>query len=247
MAEVRVGTSGWSYDDWDGRFYPEGLARTRWSEHYREVFPTVEINYSFYRMPRDTTVEKWHDEAPPNFRYAVKGSRYITHNLKLSDPDEAVRNIVTRMTPLKTYLGVWLWQLPPNLHEDHERLDRFLDALPGGQRHAVEFRHASWWEERTYEVLEHHGAACVWLSDSEMPDERPVTADFIYVRFHGLGEDRYRYDYSRSELEPWAQRLAEQSASGRDGFVYFNNDHEAKAPHNALTLIEMLGEHALEW
>lgn len=250
MAQVRVGTSGWQYDDWDGSFYPDQVARKRWFEHYASVFPTVEINYSFYRLPRQSTAEGWHDRAPDRFRYAVKGSRYITHNLKLGDGTaEAIDNVTGRLAPLKAFLGVWLWQLPPNLHRDVGRLERFLSLLPGGD-HAVEFRHRSWFDDAVFDTLADHGAACVWVSDRQMPDVRPVTADFVYLRLHGLADDpddRYRYDYSRDELAPLADRLADQVASGRDGWVFFNNDHRARAPANARTMIGLLGDAAVDW
>lgn len=250
MAEVRVGTSGWQYDDWDGRFYPDEVAKKRWYDHYATVFPTVEINYSFYRLPRATTVEKWHDQAPDNFRYAVKGSRYITHNLKLNNAKDAIGNVVGRMAPLKTYLGTWLWQLPPNLHRDLERLDTFLSQLPGSERHAVEFRHISWYEDdATFAVLRDHGAALVWLSDEQMPDVREVTADFVYLRLHGLGaeDERWKHDYTEAELAPWVEAVGDAAGDGRDGYVFFNNDHRAKAPANAATFVEMLGDSAFPW
>lgn len=250
MAEVRVGTSGWQYDDWAGAFYPEGLARKRWFEHYRTAFPAVEVNYTFYRLPRTSTVESWHDRAPPRFRYAVKGSRYITHNLKLGEGTaQAVDNVVERLAPLKTFLGVWLWQLPPNLHRDRDRLGRFLSLLPG-RNHAVEFRHGSWFDDGVFDVLAAHGAACVWISDRQMPDVFPVTADFVYLRLHGLAEDeesRYRYDYTRGDLEPLAERLVAQVQAGRDAWVFFNNDANANAPRNARMMIDLLGGAATEW
>lgn len=251
MATVRVGTSGWQYDDWDGRFYPDEVAKRRWFEHYRTVFPTVEVNATFYRLPAASTVVKWHDQAPDRFRYAIKGSSYVTHALKLGDgTDEAVGNVTRRMAGLKTFLGVWLWQLPPNLHRDDERLARFLDVLPGGAPHAVEFRHRSWFDDDVLDLLEDHDVACVWLSDAQMPDVRRATADHVYVRFHGLSEDpdqRYRWDYSRAELEPWAERIREQVEAGRDVWAYFNNDHHAKAPANARLLTEMLGDVVEPW
>jgi uncharacterized protein YecE (DUF72 family) len=247
VSAVRVGTSGWSYDDWDGRFYPHDLAQRSWFEHYAATFPTVEINYSFYRLPRASTVETWHDRAPRRFRYAVKGSRYITHNLKIGDAGDAVGNVTERMAPLKSFLGVWLWQLPPNLKRDVDRLDAFLGQLPGGQRHAVEFRERTWWDDEVYETLASHGAALVWLSDPEMPRATPRTADLVYVRFHGLGEERYRYDYTDDELEPWAELLADAAGDGCDAYAFFNNDHEARAPANAQRLVEMLGDTALDW
>lgn len=250
MAQIRVGTSGWQYDDWAGSFYPEGTPTGRWFEHYRKVFPTVEVNYTFYRLPRSSTVESWHDRAPPRFRYAVKGSRYITHNLKLGEgTEQAVHNVVERLAPLKSFLGVWLWQLPPNLHRDPDRLEDFLTLLPG-RNHTVEFRHDSWFDDDVFAILERHGAACVWISDRQMPDVRPVTADFVYLRLHGLAEDedaRYRYDYTRSDLEPLAERLVEQVRAGRECWVFFNNDAGANAPRNARSLIDLLGDAAVDW
>ena len=248
---IRVGTSGWQYDDWDGTFYPDHLAKKRWFEHYASVFPTVEINYSFYRLPSESTVEGWNRKAPDRFRYAVKGSRYITHNLKLGGgTEEAVGNVVGRLAGLKSYHGVWLWQLPPNLHRDDGRLERFLGMLPRRHRHAVEFRHPSWFEDGVFDLLSEHDTACVWISDRQMPDVFPVTTEFVYVRFHGLSEsegERYRYDYADAELEPWADRLLEQHEAGRGAWVYFNNDFQARAPDNALTLIAMLGDAAFHW
>lgn len=247
---VRVGTSGWQYDDWRGAFYPEIVPRTRWLEYYATQFPTVEVNATFYRLPRTSTVASWHDRAPDQFRFAVKGSRYLTHNKKLADPEEPVTNVVERLAPLKARHGIWLWQLPPNLHRDVPRLDRFLAALPASPRHAVEFRHTSWYDDRVEAVLRRHGVAWVWLSDRQMPHVRPVTADVVYLRLHGLSEnadERYRWDYARAELEPWARNLREVAAAGCDGWVYFNNDYAANAPRNARLLMELLGDVALPW
>lgn len=247
---VRVGTSGWQYDGWRGRFYPDGVPKRRWFAYYAERFPTVEINATFYRLPKTTTVQRWHDLAPDRFRYAIKGSRYVTHNKKLNDPADPVATIAGRMAPLKSFHGVWLWQLPPNLHVDVDRLETFLAALPGGPGHAVEFRHRSWYVGEVEQALARHNVAWVWLSDHQMPDVAPVTADFVYARFHGLAEDRdqrYRYDYDKPELAPWAERLRRAAAGGRDGWVYFNNDYDAYAPRNATTLIAMLGDAAVRW
>lgn len=246
---VRVGTSGWQYRDWAGAFYPEGLPQKRWFEHYATVFSTVEINASFYRLPRETTVESWRERAPDGFCFAVKGSRYLTHNKKLNDPEAPIATITGRIGPLGPTLGSWLWQLPPNLHKDLPRLERFLGALPGAN-HAVEFRHTSWYDDEVEDVLRRHGVAWVWLSDRQMPHRTPITAPFVYLRFHGLSADedqRYRWDYSEAELEPWADRLRAAAADGRDGWAYFNNDFAAIAPRNALTLIAMLGDVAEPW
>jgi uncharacterized protein YecE (DUF72 family) len=247
---VRVGTSGWQYDDWRGRFYPRDLAKRRWFARYAARFPTVEINATFYRLPAMSTVERWHDAAPARFRYAVKGSRYLTHIKKLRDPADPVATISERMAGLKSRHGVWLWQLPPNLHVDVDRLARFLSVLPDGPGHAIEFRHRSWYVDEVEAALTGHNVAWVWLSDRQMPDTMPVTADFVYLRLHGLADDpqkRYRWDYTDAELAPWAERLRAAAAAGRDGWVYFNNDADANAPRNAAMLIDQLGDAAEPW
>lgn len=246
---VRVGTSGWQYDDWKGRFYPDDVPKTRWLEHYTRHFSCVELNGTFYRLPSETSVQRWHDRAPDRFRYAVKASRYVTHQKKLRDPEEPVRNVVERCAGLKSFLGVWLWQLPGQLHRDVPRLERFLQALPGSARHAVEFRHPSWYDAEVENALRAHQVAWVWLSDGgAMPAATPVTAPFVYLRLHGLAaEDAHRWDYSGDELAPWVDHLREVARDGHDAWVFFNNDHRARAPRNALTMVDMLGDVAMSW
>ncbi len=239
MGDLLVGTSGWHYDDWRGIVYPPDLPKPRWFEAYARLFPTVEINASFYRLPTDKAIARWRDQAPDGFSYAAKGSRFTTHNLKIGGerlPD-SVGRVTGRLAGLGPRLGVILWQLPPNLHRDDGRLDRFLGLLPRDVRHAVEFRHASWWSEGPAEVLARHGAAFVWVSGLGMPDVCPRTAEFTYTRFHGLGPDAYRWNYTDEELAPWADAIA-----GTDGFAYFNNDYEGHAVRNAQTLTRMLEE-----
>ncbi len=244
--QIRIGTSGWSYDHWNDTFYPAGLPQSRWLEHYVSRFPTVEVNMTFYRLPPKTTVRRWHDGAPRGFRFAVKGSRLITHNRRLKNCEREVKTFVERVRDLKSYLGVLLWQLPPDLACDPELLEGFLRMLPRGLRHAVEFRHRSWLTGEVFALLEKYGIACVSVSSTEIPPDRTVTADFVYVRFHGL-EGGYGHDYDSSELEPWARFLRAVGEEGRDGFVYFNNDARARAPKNALELTDSLGDVALDW
>jgi len=246
MGSVAVGTSGWSYDDWGGVFYPANVPRARWLEHYVTRFPTVEINYSFYHLPSEGTVRRWHDAAPDRFRFAVKGSRSITHVRRLSDCREEVDRFVERARGLKTFLGVVLWQLPPTLERDVELLERFASLLPGGVRHAIEFRHPSWLVDDAFAVLRAHEVAQVCVSSSLMPRDLTVTADFVYLRFHGL-EGSYAHDYSEAELGPWAEFLRDAHARGLDGYAYFNNDARARAPKNARELTEMLGDAAIAW
>jgi uncharacterized protein YecE (DUF72 family) len=247
VAGVRVGTSGWQYDDWGGgAFYPEGLGKTGWLAYYATRFPTVEVNATFYRLARLEAVRRWREQTPAGFQFAVKGSRFVTHNLNLTRPREALRRFFEPLQPLLPVTPLVLWQLPPRWNKNTERLDAFLTALPDGPRYAVEFREASWLAEDVFEVLDRHGAAHVWVSSRTTPADFTPTGGFVYVRFHGL-EEGYRYDYSRQELEPWAARLREAAGAGRDAYAYFNNDWEATAPRNAATLVELLGDAAVAW
>lgn len=239
--EVRVGTSGWSYDHWDGPFYPDDLPSSERLRFYASRFSTVEINATFYRLPTEEAVASWRHAVPEGFLFAVKGSRFITHYRKLESAEESIRSFLDRVSGLGESLAVVLWQLPPTLRVDNGLLDRFLGSLPtDGPRHAVEFRHASWLSEATFELLHDHGAAHVHVSSDHMPTDLTPTADFVYARLHGL--QRLGYRYPDTSLEPWARYLRDQMQGGKRGFVYFNNDAEAHAPHDAGRLIGMLGE-----
>lgn len=248
MKGVRVGTSGWSYDHWKGPFYPEDLPRSRWAEHYRRCFPAVEINYTFYRLPRASTVRRWHHQAPPGFRYVTKGSRLITHVRRLRGCQAEVATYLDRVAPLKAHLGAILWQLPPSLGRDEDLLEGFLRLLPrrlGGSplRHAVEFRDPGWVRDPVLDLLASHRAAFVWVSSQRMPGVTPRTSDLVYARFHGL-EGGFAHDYTEEELAPFARALRGAAGEGCDGFAFFNNDGEARAPANATTLERLLGDTA---
>ena len=238
MSDLLIGTSGWSYKHWAGRFYPEGLASSEWLEYYATRFSTVEINNTFYRLPSEKMVRAWREHTPDQFRFALKGSRFITHFRKLQEAEQSTQAFVRKARLLGRKLGVILWQLPPDLQIDTERLDSFLRLVPAGLRQAVEFRHESWLAEETYAVLRAHNAANVHVSSDRMPTDLSTTADFVYVRFHGLAG--YHGGYVERALEPWADFLAEQSSAGRDAFVYFNNDWEAHAPADAGRLRAMV-------
>jgi uncharacterized protein YecE (DUF72 family) len=241
-ARVLIGTSGWSYQHWVGRFYPKGMSSGEWLSFYAERFPTVEINNTFYRLPSESMVRVWHERTPPEFRFAVKGSRFVTHFRKLRDSQASVEAFVGKARLLAEKLGVILWQLPPDLPQDTELLDAFLALLPDDIRQAVEFRNPTWLAEETYAVLRAHNAANVHVSSDEMPMDLTVTAGFVYVRFHGLAG--YHGAYVKRALGRWADFLAEQSSAGRDAYAYFNNDWEAHAPADAARLRDMV--HARE-
>lgn len=238
LAKILVGTSGWTYDDWSGIFYPKDLPAAERLTFYASHFPAVELNASFYRLPTQTMIEAWNRRLPDEFHMAVKGWRAITHLAKLDHCEENVNVFLSRVRPLKT-LRVILWQLPPSLHFDPERLERFLGLLPGEFRYAVEFRHKSWWTAETAELLRRYRAAFVAVSHPKLPPDIFPTCDFIYIRFHGLGRQLYRYNYSKEELTEWVDRLAPYLRT-HTVYAFFNNDWEGHAVHNAREFADML-------
>jgi uncharacterized protein YecE (DUF72 family) len=240
---VWIGTSGWQYRDWRGRFYPERLPLRLWLEHYAGAFATVESNNAFYRLPELTTFEAWADRTPDDFVMAVKVSRFLTHIKRLAEPVEPVARFVDRAVGLGGKLGPALVQLPPRFRADPERLQATLDAFPRDIRVAVEFRHSSWFVDDVRAILESHGAALA-LADRRGP-RTPIwrTADWTFVRFHE-GRARPRPAYGRAALATWARRLASEWAPDEDIYAYFNNDHLACAPRDAArfaTLCERAG------
>lgn len=242
---IAIGTSGWSYGHWAGLFYPHGLGRTKWLAFYQGVFPTVEVNYTFYQMPSSRTIEAWRRNSPPGFRFVLKGSRYVTHHRRLSDCEAPISAFCDRIRPLGGLLRAILWQLPPTLERNVGLLEQFVAALPGEIRHAVEFRHPSWLRGEVFEVLRSRQIAHVAVSSGQMPAELTATADFVYVRFHGLGGNAY--SYAKEDLWPWAEWLKSTASRGAPGFAFFNNDAKACAPADARRLIKMLGEAAVSW
>ena len=229
---VLVGTSGWQYRHWRGRFYPQGLAQARWLDYYAARFATVESNAAFYRLPTRETFASWAARSPDDFVWAVKASRYLTHVRRLADPEEPVRRLLDRAAGLGAKLGPVLLQLPPTLRADPEALDRTLACFPAGVRVAVEPRHPSWWSAEVRAVLEGRRAA---LCLADRPGWRqPLwrTADWAYVRFHG-GEAAPPPCYGTAALASWAARLAEQYGPAADCFVYYNNDPAGCAVRDA--------------
>ena len=241
MAKKRiyVGTSGWTYDDWTGPFYPGDVKGAQRLEFYAGRFDTVEVNATFYRLPTQNMIDAWNRRLGSRFHLVLKGSRLITHLKKLDDCREPLEALLGRVLQLRR-LKVILWQLPPSLHKDCERLDRFLSELPGEVRHAVEFRHASWWDDEVTALLERHKTAFVAISHPKLPDPIYPTANLLYLRFHGVGGQLYRYDYSDEELRQWVTRLQPHLRS-RTLYAFFNNDYDANAPRNAATFRELLG------
>jgi uncharacterized protein YecE (DUF72 family) len=241
MLSVRIGTSGWLYKDWARTFYPPDTGRSGHLEFYAREFDTVEINATFYRLPSPEIVRGWRDKAPPGFVFAVKGSRFITHMKRLLVERESIAIFFERAKLLGTRLGPILWQLPPNLQYDPERLEKFLRVVPKRYTHAVEFRHPSWYEhDETFDILRERSIAHVCVSSGAMPRNLTVTAPLTYIRFHGLA-DGARHDYTKRELAPWVRHCRSCLDQGISVYAYFNNDLNTRAPKNAMTFRELVG------
>lgn len=237
---AHIGTSGWHYAHWKGVFYPDDLPDGRRLEYYKERLHTVEINNSFYQMPKKKTFQDWKATVPDDFIFSVKASRYITHMKKLKDPEGPVANFMDPAETLAGNLGPILFQLPPRWKVNPERLEAFLGSLPGGHRFAFEFRDPSWFNDRILELLAKAGAAfCIYdIEGRQSPKE--ITADFVYIRLHGPGE-AYRGSYDIKTLSGWAGAISAWEGSGKETYCYFDNDEKGYAVENALSLQEMAG------
>jgi uncharacterized protein YecE (DUF72 family) len=232
---VRIGCSGWNYKSWRGPFYPTELPASEWLRYYSERFDTVEINSSFYRLPERSVFAAWRRQVSSEFVFAVKASRFLTHMKRLRDPENPIARLFSRASALGTKLGPALYQLPPSMGFDLERLNRFLATLPRRIPHVVEFRDPSWYVAPTFACLEqHHVALCLHDKDGSAI-ARPFVGPFVYVRFHGTS-GRYHGSYTDEMLAGWARRLSTAARRGRDVYAYFNNDPEAEATRNAVTL-----------
>jgi uncharacterized protein YecE (DUF72 family) len=232
MKPVRIGCSGWSYQSWRGRLYPKGLPQSRWLERYAEVFDTVELNSTFYRLPRESAVTDWVERTPNGFLFAVKASRYLTHVKRLAGLRDGVARFYDRIASLAASpkMGPVLWQLPANFHRDDERLADALAALPDG-RHCIEFRHESWFAPDVYALLREHAVALVIGDHPERPFQaHEFTADWTFLRLH-FGARGRNGNYSHAELERWKRRIAAWR-SRVEVFAYFNNDWEGFAVEN---------------
>jgi uncharacterized protein YecE (DUF72 family) len=234
---IRVGTSGWQYADWRGLFYPSKIPQRDWLTTYCESFDTVEVNSSFYRLPKVDTVQRWADTVPDTFVMAMKASRYLTHIKRLREPAEPVERLMGVLAPLRSrgLLGPILVQLPPDLPAELGRLEETLAAFPRDVQVAVEPRHESWFTDDLRRLLTDRSAALVW-ADRGGRSLGPLwrTADWTYLRLH---HGRVDWGYDDVDLERW---VAELAASG-SGFVYANNDPGGAAIRDARRIRELLG------
>ena len=240
MPKLWIGTSGWVYKHWQGVFYPPKLDGERQLPFYAERFTTVEVNFSYYRLPERSTFENWRRQTPDGFCFAVKGSRYLTHMKKLKDPVEPLERLMDRATGLEEKLGPVLFQFPRQWRLNLERLQTFMSALEpyAPQRYTFEFRHASWLAPAVYETLERAGAALCLPVGWDIPLDVQTTTSWTYIRMHG-GEQTI--GFGDRELAAWADRLRSFLDRGLDVYVYFNNDPDGHAIRDAQRLRAMLG------
>jgi uncharacterized protein YecE (DUF72 family) len=239
VAELRIGTSGWHYKHWLGNFYPPRWPTSRMLEHYLQHFNTVELNNTFYQLPNQSSLEGWREATPPNFIFAAKGSRFLTHMKKLRNAEEGLNRYLTAILTLQPKLGPILFQLPPNLGRDLPRLTAFLEILPRDLRYTFEFRHPDWDEPEVYAALRRYGAAyCIFdLAGYQSPLQ--VTSDFAYVRLHGP-EGKYQGSYDEDALRRWARQIQQWSRDLAAVYVYFDNDDSGYAAQNAIRLQQLI-------
>jgi uncharacterized protein YecE (DUF72 family) len=238
---IRIGCSGWVYKHWRGLFYPGGLPQTRWFERYAEEFDTVEINNSFYLLPKPTTFEKWRKQAPPGFCYAVKANRYLTQAKKLLDCEEPMERMMAAVRHLGDRLGPILYQMPPSFGLNLDRLEAFLKLVPNDVTNIFEFRNKGWYVPETFALLDRYGAGFCVHDMRGSATERVAVGRAAYVRFHG-GVGQYWGRYSDEKLMGWAQWLVDQARGGRTAWAYFNNDIHGHAIDDAQTLKSMVGQ-----
>ncbi|ADB36151.1 DUF72 domain-containing protein [Spirosoma linguale] len=239
---VYIGTSGWSYDHWQGVLYPNPTPVAKRLGYYIQKFQTVELNSSFYRWPKQTTFTGWEQRLPDGFLLTVKAPRGLTHAKKLYQPEVWMERIKTCWHELKQKRAVLLVQLAPQQAYDYDRLAYFLDQIPPWLHTTVEFRHPSWNNEAVFSLLEQHQVAYCIMSGARLPCILRVTAPFVYVRMHGPDtEHLYGGSYSDADLHWWASRIREWADMGKDVFVYFNNDGGGNAVRNALALQQLVG------
>jgi uncharacterized protein YecE (DUF72 family) len=240
-AQAYIGTSGWNYPGWRGGFY-SGVTRRDWLPHCAGRFTGIEVNATFYRLQERSTFERWRDQAPAGFRFAVKANRFLTHNRKLRLPREPIVTERERASALGDKLAAVLWQLPGNFHKHLDRLQGFAAALGAwkGIRHAVEFRHPSWFDDEVADCMRTHRLAVCMSDAADWPLWDAVTTDMVYVRLHGHTRT-YASAYSGKSLKTWAGRVLNWLAEDRDVHVYFDNDAEGAAPYDALKLLRLVG------
>lgn len=242
QSKIHIGTSGWSYKHWKGLFYPGDIKNADEFDYYKSNFSTVEINYTFYRLPSIKTFEKWKASVSDDFIFSLKASRYITHFNSLKESGDSLGHFLEKAEILEDKLGPILFQLPPQFHFNYKRLESFLKLLPASKRFVFEFRHKSWFVDDIYDLLSAYNCAfCIYELQGKLSPIQ-VTTDFVYVRLHGPSKNKYEGDYSEEILSHWADECVDWKKESKEVFIYFDNDQHAYAPKNAKELIEMISK-----
>lgn len=238
MSKLFVGTSGWNYPHWQGIFYPPDLNQSNWLQHYTQFFNCVELNVTFYRLVQKKTFQNWYKRTPQNFYFVAKGSRFITHIKKIMGIEESLKLFIDNVVGLKGKLAAILWQLPPSFIKDLKRLESLLKLLQNSNiRQVFEFRNESWFDKEVYALLKEYNACLCIAHSNRFPYVKVITADFLYLRFHGA-QSLYASNYSDKELKEWANFA--RDFKDKDIFTFFNNDAYGYAIKNALKFRELL-------
>lgn len=244
MKKIFVGTSGYNYSHWREVFYPPRLSSTQWLNFYTQHFNCVELNVTFYRLPKEAVFKNWYKNTPRNFRFVLKGSRFITHIKRLKDPQEALKIFFKNASFLKEKALCILWQLPPSLKADFFRLESFLEILHnnyGNYHHSLEFRNKTWFCPTTYTLLKKFAINLCIADSPHYPCEEVLTSSFVYLRFHG-GRQLYSSEYTQKELELWADKAFNWLKKKNTLLVFFNNDAYGFAVKNSLEFRKLLEE-----
>lgn len=241
--KIFIGTSGWNYYHWKGVFYPQDLKSSELLSYYTKYFSTVEINSSFYHLPRETTFLNWQEKVPQNFLFSIKVWRRITHLKKLNQIEEDLKTFWQRCLVLKEKLGPLLFQFPPSFKNNKKRLEKFCKnfrKLVGEDQPAgFEFRHQSWFDKSIYKILKNYNLALCWADTPCYPYQEVVTADYLYLRLHGH-QQLYASKYTKKQLEDYAKKINKFLKTGESVYVYFDNDAYGYAVENALELKNLL-------
>ncbi|RLB74096.1 MAG: DUF72 domain-containing protein [Deltaproteobacteria bacterium] len=237
--QLKIGTSGWNYKHWKEIFYPAHISQKKWLEFYATRFDTVELNATFYRLPKVQTFQSWRKRTPEGFLWAVKANKFITHTRRLKDCQEPLKRFYSSAKGLEDKLGPILLQLPPSLKFDEALFTDFCSLLDSACDHALEIRHASWINERAFQIMSDHRIAfCISDTAGRYPFHEEITTGFTYIRLHG-SKKLYASKYTTEELETWAKKLLDWKV---DAYVYFDNDFDGHAVQNAEELKKILGQ-----
>jgi uncharacterized protein YecE (DUF72 family) len=235
-----IGTSGWSYSGWLGSFYPQKIKSTLILPYYAQILNSVELNNSFYQIPKEKNIKTWVEITPPHFIFSCKANRYITHFQKLKDSSESVEKLLRAFNNFEEKLGPVLFQFPPWWQIDIPTLKKFINDLPSTYLYTFEFRHKSWFCEELYELLQKNRMALCFYDHKMYRSPEVVTSEFIYIRMHGPQEEAYKGAYEEETLKEYAEKFINWYKKNKIIYCYFDNDEKANAPRDAKRLIQLL-------